>query len=630
MGGIPSREAPTNLFCLRYGTHEVGLIPLVYRYLHSDNRELREQFIRVRNDPSVRYGFMRDPEYGMDVIPPANYSEKHLDRFLDAVDETLYDSTPAMLADEDSPIWPVPCAVCFVYVNGREGSDCFSFYGRRINIIGHFGCYETEEQPTKEPFLYVRKSILKAAGDRTLERVVTLAAMMFKTEFFRAVQTVCPTRNPLEMFQRRLRPMTLVASTPWNSYPTLKFLYDTAVLAWAYGKEIVSRDPPTLSMYAVESSGEGGLAMRVSGSVLLWAIMRVSETLTFSAVRGSWEQFVLDDFEMQQKEKIVSNWLTTSPHVKDFLGSKEFTSYVQDKLAMLLREVVRARETPTDDATAWGTEQECSHDGKIYRIFNSESCGPFLATVKKKTVKRSSASNCENVGSRASGTDADPPVTGDEGKKKNSVPGVARGNNTNSSIIFLPHNGSRPPQYKDAVNSVLQSQLANTRPQNICQLGMAPTSTIMHDTNLSVHPNSVPFMIMPVRAQAKQVPPQQVSPAPVSSTFLPLFQPTAQNHQPISVQPFGVPYVLLAAPGQAEQQPNGGLTGCGAPQAVNIPAFHTTQQGCLVNAGGSMESNPTTQEIRLQGGVSNYVLLPDGRIGVVNAPTVPSVGFWNQ
>ncbi|CCD12956.1 unnamed protein product [Trypanosoma congolense IL3000] len=573
MGGIPSRDAPTTLFCLRYGTHEVGLIPLVYRYFHSDNKELREQFIRVRNDPSIRYSFMRSSEYAMDEIPKKSYSEKHLDRFLDVVDESLYDSTSAMLADEDTPFRPVPCAVCFVYVNGREGSDCFSFYGRRINIIGHFGCYDSEDHASEGTCLYARKTILKAAGDRTLERVVTLSAMMLKVEFFRAVQTACPTRDPLDMLRRRLKPLTLIASTPWNSYPTLKFLYDTAVIAWAYGREIVEEDPPQLSMYEVEASGESGLCMRVRGPVLLWAVMRVCETLSLSAVRGSWEQYVLDDFEMQQKEKIVSHWLATSPHVHHFLGSEEFTALVQRRLATLLREVVRARETPTEDVTLWGEAQEYSHDGKLYRIFNSPTCGPFLATVKRKLPKRGGSGG--NTGSTNSGLGSEAPIERrtdpvanidltvgllDDAKRRSFLTSAYRPKSAGTSpATFPPHVSGKPPQYRDAINSVLHSQLASAAQR----------------------------VVYPVVQQATNAPPVQQTASPqMSSAFVPMFQQTTQP----PVQPLNVPYVVLAPPSQLEPQP----------------------------------------EVMFPGTVANYVMLPDGRIGLINAPMAPSMGFWSQ
>lgn len=392
MGGIPSRDAHTTFFSLRYGTHEVGLIPLVRRYFNKKNVELRNQFIRMRNDPSVRYNFMRDPKYPMTELPPPTYTEEDLERFLDNVEGRLYNSTREMLADEDGLLCPVPCAVCFIYVNGREGADCFSFYGRRINIIGQFGCYMYDDEDHDEdkknennnkPKLYLQKVILKAAGDRTMEKVVTIAAKTLCQQFLCAASILTPEKDAMEMFKRRISRLSLITETPWNSYPALKFLHDTVVLAWAVGNIQNLNDSPKFYTSEVGKSGQNVLVMELDGSLLLKSITWLCTTLISSALRVSWEQFMLNDAILQDKEKKVNLWLETSPFVQNFLGD-ELTLCVQNHLVTLLGEVVRARQTPCDDLTLWSAEKECSHDGKVYRIFNSPLCGPFITTVKVK------------------------------------------------------------------------------------------------------------------------------------------------------------------------------------------------------------------------------------------------------
>ncbi|KEG08864.1 hypothetical protein DQ04_06291000 [Trypanosoma grayi] len=652
MGGIPSREAPPTFFSLRYGTHEVGLIPLVYRYFHSDNRELRHQFIRMRNDPSVRYSFMRDSKYDMKELPPPTYSEEKLDKFLGVIDETLYNSTEAMLEDEEAPLRPVPCAVCFVYVNGREGSDCFSFYGRRINVIGHFGCHTHEDRADENPCLHVRKAILKAAGDRTLERVVTLAGMVLKEEFFRAVMSVRPTANALDLFQRRISRLSLVTTTPWNSYPTLKFLYDSAVVGWAVGNISDEDDRPRFTTYEVETSGECGLQMEMSGALLLRAIMWVCGILTPSAVRSSWEQFVLDDARSQQKDKTVAHWLATSPHVKTFLGGEEFTAHVQAHLAGLLGEVVRARETPSDDQSLWCPKQEYSHDGKLYRIFNSPICGPFLTTVKMKQDKKGDIAT-ERKGN---GGFDQLKANNNDPRKRGVMPAKMRGQGNLTPQAY----GGRPPppQYQESINNVITSSYLAAPSPNICPI---PLSTTALTHGIPSPTTGVPSMMMLSPDASMKPYHTQAGTIPVAPTFMPLFHGAATPNA-VPVQPYGMPFMVVGASGQTVQQPNiiaVSGTGNGAVGGENraAPPFGTSPPTATATPSTPSASTTTTTttspaaaaaQPAVNGAafacamngmpfldsasaqsLANYVLLPDGRIGMLSAAAASPGGYWS-
>ncbi|KAK7202162.1 hypothetical protein NESM_000285800 [Novymonas esmeraldas] len=167
------------------------------------------------------------------VMPDDNFSEEDLDRFLDLVDETLFDTNDALLAADPilpsdgsgaaaaaaaaaagthKPFMPVPCALCLAYPDGKERDGAFALDGRVINIIGYFGLMTQEmqdafkvvkrlpseaeareqqqqqqqqqqqpESPT--PLMFLNTAILTSAGDRTLERVLVLAAVMLRQQF---------------------------------------------------------------------------------------------------------------------------------------------------------------------------------------------------------------------------------------------------------------------------------------------------------------------------------------------------------------------------------------------------------------------------------------------------------------
>ncbi|ESS70199.1 hypothetical protein TCDM_00994 [Trypanosoma cruzi Dm28c] len=658
MGGVPSRDAYPTFFSLRYGSHEIALIPLLRRYFCNENKELRKQFVRMRNDPSVRYNFMRSPKYSMKELPPASYTEKDLDTFIDVIEETLYDSLKEMVEDEDTPLRPVPCAVCFVYVNGREGTDCFLFYGRRINVIGQFGCHRYEDKKDDEPCLYLQKAILKAAGDRTLERVVTLASMALKEEFFRAVTTVNREANAKEMFLRRISRLPLVSSTFWNSYPVLKFLYDTAAWSWSVGNVQEHNDAPSFRLYEVPESGESGLVMEMPGSLLLRFIFWACSSINPSAVRGMWEQYGMDDTATHKKEKMIANWLETSPDVNMFVGGVEFTLRVKKHLETLLSEVVRARETPTEDLSVWSAEQECSHDGKIYRIFDSPLCGPFLTTVKVKRDKKNGATSGAE-GNRSNQT-LDPLLNiAEEPKKRDDIPPVSRLRVGGAS---QPHATRPPPEYEEAVNSMMPSPFLPSGPSTICPVSLPATVLPHGNVSITAPQNSSVMMLPQSLNPASSSFSLPASSASVGPTFIPLYSEPPKP-APLPMQSFGIPYVVLTPSGPAVPQQNivPLNSGAGTTTTTTSPNLTTMESskndGVIGNAGNITTENGATSTLfspipstpfvptgatftgvlngpmglqsRSVQPIGNYVLLPDGNIGVLNSVPVTPINYWN-
>ncbi|RNF25597.1 uncharacterized protein Tco025E_02093 [Trypanosoma conorhini] len=659
MGGVPSRDASPTFFSLRYGAHEVGLIPLLHAYFRSEEKELRGQFVRMRNDPSVRYSFMRGTEYNMRQLPPASYTEEKLDKLLDVIDATLYDTAKEMLEDEKAPLRPVPCAVCFVYVNGREGTECFPFYGRRINVIGHFGCHKYEDRGDEEPCLYLRKAILKAAGDRTLERVVTLAAMVLKEEFFRAAASVYRGQEATELFSRRISRLSLISGTLWNRYPVLKLLHDTAAFAWSVENVQEHRDAPRFCAYEVPETGESGLVMQMDGSLLLRFIWRACSTVIPSMVRGMWEQFVLDDALTQQKERVMSNWLKISPEVNIFLGGEEFTSRVKNHLENLLREVVRARETPTDDLSVWSAEQECGPDGKIYRIFNSPICGPFLATVNVKREKSHGTSNGYRKAQQAF-----EPKLNNFGAAVKSRGGVPLRHIWHANMGPQAPTTGLLPEYDETVNYIASPRFVSPGPSTICHMALPVSVLPPSGTSLAAtHSSSVVVLQQPLSPTPESLPISTIS-APVSSGFLPFYQELPKP-TPLAMQSLGMPYVVLTKSVSAIAQQNpipvntsvttakggtdrnngngngngngnrlGGGTGnafakCGGATSTLFQPQLTTP-GPINGATFSNLVNVTTglQQTCMQS-VGNYVLLPDGRIGLLGSAPVTSTGYLN-
>ncbi|KAG5506440.1 hypothetical protein JKF63_05943 [Porcisia hertigi] len=164
------------------------------------------------------------------IMPDSNFTEEDLDRFLEMVDATLFDTNDELLSaypiSDDTvtasgtwdakPFLPVPCALCLAYPDGKERDGAFSLDGRVINVIGYFGLMTREMQnafkvvkrlPSEEekrrqqqqlqeehehahesgsapsPLTFLNTAILTCAGDRTLERVLVLASVMLRQQF---------------------------------------------------------------------------------------------------------------------------------------------------------------------------------------------------------------------------------------------------------------------------------------------------------------------------------------------------------------------------------------------------------------------------------------------------------------
>lgn len=155
------------------------------------------------------------------IMPDSNFAEADLDRFLDLVDATLFDTNDELLSADPvlsgtaaapgtssaKPFMPVPCALCLAYPDGKEREGALALDGRVINIIGYFGLMTREMQdafkvvkrfPNESekrrqhadeadsasgPIMFLNTAILTSAGDRTLERVLVLAAVMLRQQF---------------------------------------------------------------------------------------------------------------------------------------------------------------------------------------------------------------------------------------------------------------------------------------------------------------------------------------------------------------------------------------------------------------------------------------------------------------
>ncbi|CBZ33710.1 hypothetical protein, conserved [Leishmania donovani] len=155
------------------------------------------------------------------IMPDSNFTEADLDRFLDLVDATLFDTNDELLSvdpvlpgtaaapgtSSGKPFMPVPCALCLAYPDGKEREGALALDGRVINIIGYFGLMtremqdafkvvkrfpnelEKQRQHAEEadsasgPIMFLNTAILTSAGDRTLERVLVLAAVMLRQQF---------------------------------------------------------------------------------------------------------------------------------------------------------------------------------------------------------------------------------------------------------------------------------------------------------------------------------------------------------------------------------------------------------------------------------------------------------------
>ncbi|CBZ26642.1 conserved hypothetical protein [Leishmania mexicana MHOM/GT/2001/U1103] len=662
MGATPSREAKPTIRSLRYGNHEIGLIPITRAYFNDQNPQLRQQFIRVRNDPNVRYSHTRPRGFSMAEVPPANYTEADLEAFLSTVERSLFDTNEEMLdagalqtptismahlqhlmqcdgevdvydptlekevegsdkssqpptsvepfflgaigtpslpphnrvnsghatspqnpyparettswlrstslslrasssdeagnspahstsavsatlslnatashmllppttptappqdektlkmpsaedcatdwflrlkgflqahhrhADEScspsdsdthhrheqSPcpsqffkseeymrfkraVQPVPCAVLFIYVSNREEHDCFTFQGHRVNVIGSFDMRShDDDRDTFTPTLQIRKAILKAAGDRTLERVLALSTKYYLDSFTEIVLQQLQRRPVAELlaglgeearnllcelptsplvggtdggssmydpvsvaralFYERITKLPLVVSSPFNNYPALKFIYDFTSLTHSIeNSQFVRSGDLRLCTYDREK-GERGIVFLFHGRALaltwLWA---TTQTQT-STVRESWTQYTLCE-HTQSRERRVQHWLATDPRAKTLLGDSAITTCFEQHLGHLHSEIVRARSTPTDDATSWSDVQEYSHDMKLYRIFLSPLCGPLLTTVKtakpEKVKERGSVKKASTPSSTPSTADGGNASTGSRGR----------------------------------------------------------------------------------------------------------------------------------------------------------------------------------------------------------------------
>eukprot|EP00796_Vickermania_ingenoplastis_P005706 gene5706-4069_t len=416
MGAVPSREAPNALYSLRYGNHELGLIPFTKTFITPESVALRQQLIRLRNDPGVRYNQMRPEGVPLDEMPPATYTEADLNVALDAVERSLFPTNEAMLAAFErergsgalssrsdateaekleallrlkKSTRPVPCVIIFVYMKGREDLECFHFQGRRVNVIGFLSCRVAETDADDQlPYLELHKAMLKAAGDRTIERVLTLAATLFHEQMARILADHRPQLPFPSAILDRLQQLPLRVECMWNNFPILKLLFDTLALLNATAEVKVAECPPEIRLVDGERSKRGKMVeMVISGKLLsrIWTFMVVH--LLRPTNRGTWMQFSLAN--ESQKSKRLADWFIASAAAQSFFHDAQMTQLVRDHLNELHQEIVAARSAPQSDENLWSGMQERSHDNKLYRIYHSPVCGPFLTTVKQPSSKES-------------------------------------------------------------------------------------------------------------------------------------------------------------------------------------------------------------------------------------------------
>ncbi|CAD2215243.1 hypothetical protein ADEAN_000269800 [Angomonas deanei] len=178
-------------------------------------------------------------DFYWDTMPQPDFTEDDLDQFLDLVDRYMYDTDRDMAEDSryngtaatsdttthKVPFFmPIPCVLCLAYPEGKERQGCFELSGRNINIIGFFGLMTREMEnafklvkfdrereirwtptttetdttvylqgettgdpgsslPKGKEQLFMSTTILTSAGDRTLERVLVLAAVMLRHQY---------------------------------------------------------------------------------------------------------------------------------------------------------------------------------------------------------------------------------------------------------------------------------------------------------------------------------------------------------------------------------------------------------------------------------------------------------------
>ncbi|GET88135.1 hypothetical protein, conserved [Leishmania tarentolae] len=915
MGATPSREAKPTIRSLRYGNHEIGLIPITRAYFNDQNPQLRQQFIRVRNDPNVRYSHTRPRGYSMTELPPANYTEADLEAFLDTVESSLFDTNEEMLnagalqtptismahlqhllqcdgevdvydptlekdaesdknsqpptsvepfflgaigtpsppphntvnsgngassqnpypqrettswlrstslslqasssdevdnspfhsasvvsgtlslnatashmllppttptaqsqdektskmpsAEDCSTDWflklkgflqahhrqvdescniresaphsrgqapclsdfkseeymrfkravqPVPCAVLFVYVSNREEHDCFTFQGHRVNVIGSFDMRSyDDDRDAYTPTLQIRKAILKAAGDRTLERVLALSTKYYLDSFTEIVLQQLQRRPAAELlaglgeearkllcelpttalvgrkeggssmydgasiaralFFERVAKLPLVVSSPFNNYPSLKFIYDFTSLTHSIeNSQFVRPGDLRLCTYDREK-GERGIVFLFHGRALalswLWA---TTQTQT-STVRESWTQYTLCE-HTQSRERRVQQWLATDPQAKTLLGDEDITTCFEEHLGHLHSEIVRARSTPTDDATSWSEVQEYSHDMKLYRIFLSPLCGPLLTTVKtakpEKAKERGSAKKSSATSSIPSSADSGNAAADSRSRVTSDMP----------LVMMTPSANGLPASNRSCVQGRGKKSLS-TSLTGLSTSGRTPpasnfsTSTVTISGGSSSSSNSAPlcisgnpngtFLCPPPHALSSlggdgtarvEMPRSFMAPAAFTGQaaqmasmhgsmpvyFTDSLQQTQLQHQSMTPPSNSLHLLSQTLPPSSEQQQQQQQTGCVSPMLVTSPpmglsfampsaswpmhSFVPSPQPSQTMATSSSQTSPAVSaSYVVQVSSNGFQTVMPITFGSTLSPAIPSMSF---
>ncbi|CAD2215244.1 hypothetical protein AGDE_13641 [Angomonas deanei] len=231
----------------------------------------------------------------------------------------------------------VPVVAGFICGQGGElEEEGILIRNKRVNLIGCIGFSTTESSADDNiPYFQPRKVMVKAAGDRTLERVIMLAARYYLSTFCEAVNQIRPMEDPLALFHQRCACMRLALACKWNNYPTLKFIYDTGaviqmskalILQHAVSKEgeaLLTDDTYSVKsyLYKKKDSDEKGVALLLAGDYVFHIWMYFMRYYVIpSSSGGGWTLHLTTDVAQVKDRKVVS-WLSTAEkRVTEALG----------------------------------------------------------------------------------------------------------------------------------------------------------------------------------------------------------------------------------------------------------------------------------------------------------------------
>lgn len=609
MGAVPSREVPKPLYSLRYGTHEIGLIPFTRANFgfppqegskaqdgesHDESEShstLRRQFVALRNDPGVLYYQLRPHGFPLSEVPPPSYTEKNLEEELDAVEKSLFDTNESFLSafekettsemkaaggtiipadtedmensetlspspapinsildhlssesEEDFPpssssveksekyvtaspsdphgsfkkggdlgnknsaevarlrriqqaLLPVPCVIVFTYASSVDKFDCFYFQGRKANVIGFINLWPDGKlrNEIKEDYtmLELHKAVLKAAGDRTIERALMLATTLYYDQLSLILSIHRPAISNRRAIEERLHFLDLKATCMWNNYPSLKLFYDSVAFFYATEELNAKSCPAEISLLENELH-QKQIEVILRGPLLcrLWSFMALHQLRQVSRT-AFWIHFSLSK-ETHSQKKAVDVFLA-GPEVESFFNGKELSEIVRSRLIELHREIVCARKAPQDDLSLWSDRSVWSHDGKQYRVYLSPACGSFLTTVKNfekeiKNKKHSDDSESGGLNSRSGDHENSKSTTKNLEQEKKSGRGGKDKGSRHSELSGLSHHPSRAQWYPGSLPHPQMPEYSSRNTNNSSMPSHNTMSTVGHTLSIQIPP----------------------------------------------------------------------------------------------------------------------------------------------